>query len=315
MKIYNKYINMEIYLPIAEIPVNILIILSIGFIGGILSGVFGIGGGFIATPLLIFAGIAPTVAVATSACQIVASSFSAFMSHLKRGNVDFKIGGLFIIGGFFGSSVGVYIFRMLKNYGHIDIVISLCYIVVLGCIGFFMAIESFSTSFLSAKKNNNSKLSKLKSKFFGKLPYKIYFPKSDITISIFVPIIASFIAGILVSIMGIGGGFIVIPTLVYIIGVPASIVIGTSLFQVIFVTSNVTILHSVTTQSVDILLALILLLASVIGAQIGFRVNSIIQAEKLRFLLALIMLAVVLKLVLGFVLEPANPFVTEIVFN
>ena len=300
---------MEIYLPIADIPINIFSLLFIGLTGGILSGVFGIGGGFIATPLLIFLGVTPPVAVASSANQIIASSFSAFTSHYKKKNIDFHMGTIFILGGLAGSSVGVWIFSYLKQYGQIDLVISLCYIVILGFIGISMAIESFS-SFTKPNSNKTSSFAKGKKAFFEKLPYKVYFEKSDLTISILVPALTSFFSGILVSIMGIGGGFLIVPALIYIIGMPASIVIGTSLFQVIFITANVTFLHAVTTHSVDIVLATILFSASVIGAQLGIRIGTVVKAEKLRLLLALIILGVVTKLVMGFVIEPANPFST-----
>ncbi|MBT4989592.1 MAG: sulfite exporter TauE/SafE family protein [Rickettsiales bacterium] len=301
---------MEIYLPIADIPINIFMLLLIGLSGGILSGVFGIGGGFIATPLLIFLGITPPVAVASSANQIIASSFSAFLSHFRRKNIDFHMGTIFIIGGLAGSSIGVLIFKYLQQYGHIDLVITLCYIVVLGFIGISMAIESFS-SFFKNTTNQTSKFDKTKKRLFSKLPYQTYFAKSDLTISLLVPIVTSFFSGILVSLMGIGGGFLIVPALIYIIGMPAAIVIGTSLFQVIFITANVTLLHAITTHSVDIVLATILFSASVIGAQFGIKINSVIRAEKLRLLLALIIIAVVTKLVLGFIVKPLDPFSTN----
>jgi uncharacterized membrane protein YfcA len=220
------------------------------------------------------------------------------------------MGTIFIFGGLAGSSVGVWLFSYLKQYGQIDLVISLCYIVILGFIGISMAIESFS-NFTKTNKNHDSKFSKNKQAFFDKLPYKIYFEKSELEISVLVPVLTSFFSGILVSLMGIGGGFLIVPALIYIIGMPASIVIGTSLFQVIFITANVTFLHAVTTHSVDIVLATILFSASVIGAQLGIRIGSVIKAEKLRLFLALIILAVVSKLVMGFVIEPSNPFSTS----
>ncbi|MBL6785130.1 MAG: sulfite exporter TauE/SafE family protein [Rickettsiales bacterium] len=301
---------MEIYLPIADIPINIFTLLLIGLSGGILSGVFGIGGGFIATPLLIFLGVTPPVAVASSANQIIASSFSAFTSHFKRKNIDFHMGTIFIIGGLAGSSVGIILFKYLQQYGQIDLVISLCYIVILGFIGISMAIESLG-SFKNNAGKKTSRFEKNKQKLFAKLPYQTYFVKSDLTISLVVPIVTSFFSGILVSLMGIGGGFLIVPALIYIIGMPAAIVIGTSLFQVIFITANVTLLHAVTTYSVDIVLATILFSASVIGAQFGIKIGTIVKAEKLRLLLALIILSVVTKLILGFVIEPLDPFSTN----
>ena len=296
---------MEIYLPIADIPINILLLLLAGFFAGILSGLFGIGGGFIMTPLLIFMGVGPAVAVASSANQIVASSFSGFIAHARRKNVDFKMGYILIIGGFFGSTIGIWIFKILKNYGQIDMVISLSYILILGLIGSSMAYESFRTILqIKSEKKSTTK----KELLFAKLPYKIYFPKSQLEISVLVPIIVSILAGMLVSIMGIGGGFVMIPAMIYILGMPTSVVIGTSLFQVIFVTANVTVLHAVTTQSVDIVLAGILLTSSVIGAQFGTRVGLYVAADKLRAVLALIILLVVFRLVTNFFIEPDNLF-------
>lgn len=296
---------MEIYLPIAEMPINILLLLMAGFVAGILSGLFGIGGGFIMTPLLIFMGVSPAVSVASSANQIIASSFSGFITHARRKNVDFKMGYILIAGGFIGSSFGVLIFKWLKNFGQIDLVISLSYIVILGSIGLSMGIESIR-SMLNIKPNKTN--FSRKDKIFSKLPFKVKFPRSKLEISIIIPTIVSILAGILVSIMGIGGGFIMIPAMIYIIGMPTSIVVGTSLFQVIFVTSNVTILHSITTNSVDIILAGILLASSVIGAQLGTRIGVYFPADKLRALLSLMVLAVVSRLTYGFLVEPTNPF-------
>lgn len=296
---------MEIYLPIAGIPINVFLLLLVGFFAGILSGLFGIGGGFIMTPLLMFMGISPAIAVASSANQIVASSFSGFIAHCRRHNVDFKMGYILIIGGFIGSTFGVWLFKILKNFGQIDIVISLLYVLILGTIGISMAYESFRTIF---NIQGNQKLSQKKEVLFGKLPYKIYFPRSDLEVSVIVPIIVSLFSGVLVSIMGIGGGFIMIPAMIYIIGMPTNVVIGTSLFQVIFVTSNVTILHAVTTQSVDIILAGILLTSSVMGAQFGIKVGLFVSAEKLRAVLALMIIVVVARLAAGFFIEPNNLF-------
>lgn len=296
---------MEIYLPIAGIPINIFLLLLVGFLAGTLSGLFGIGGGFIMTPLLIFMGIAPAIAVASSANQIIASSFSGFIAHCRRKNVDFKMGYILIIGGFFGSTIGIWLFKLLKEFGQIDIVISSLYILILGTIGISMAYESFRTIL---KIKGNQKLSRKKEVLFGKMPYKIYFPRSNLEVSVIVPIIVSLFAGVLVSIMGIGGGFIMIPAMIYIIGMPTNVVIGTSLFQVIFVTSNVTILHAITTQSVDVVLAGILLTSSVIGAQLGTKIGIYVPAEKLRAVLALMIIIVVARLAAGFFIEPENLF-------
>ncbi len=296
---------MEIYLPIADIPLNVFFLLFAGFFAGILSGLFGIGGGFIMTPMLIFMGVSPAIAVASSANQIVASSYSGFAAHARRNNVDFKMGNVLMLGGFIGSTLGVWIFSTLQNFGQLDLVISLSYIIILGTIGTSMAYESFRAIFKI--KSKVKKISK-KDQFFKKLPFKVKFPKSELEVSILVPILVSIGAGILVSIMGIGGGFLMIPAMIYILGMPTAVVVGTSLYQVIFVTSNVTFLHAYTTQSVDIVLAGILLASSVIGAQFGTKYGTLVPAEKLRAVLALMVLAMVIKLILGFVIAPDNPF-------
>ena len=296
---------MEIYLPIAGIPINILLLLVVGFFAGVLSGLFGIGGGFIMTPLLIFMGVSPAVSVASSANQIVATSVSGFIAHARRKTVDFHMGFILIIGGFIGSSFGIWLFKILKNFGKIDLVISLSYILILGFIGFSMAYESIR-KVLNIKTKHIYKSKKVR--LLEKMPCKVYFTKSDIKISLFVPILVSILSGILVSIMGIGGGFIMIPAMIYILGMPTNIVIGTSLLQVIFVTANVTILHALTTHSVDIILAGILLTSSVIGAQFGTRMGVLISAEKLRVLLALIVLCVLTRLVAGFFIQPESLF-------
>lgn len=297
---------MEIYLPIAELPINIFVLLSIGFVAGILAGLFGIGGGFIMTPMLIFLGVPSTVAVATSTSQIVASSFSAFLSHKRRKNVDFQIGTVLIIGGIIGSSIGIYIFKILQSIGQIDLAISLSYILILGGIGITMAYESTLAILNKTANKENSKKESLLKRSLKKLPYQKHFSYSNITISIITPITISIFTGILVSIMGIGGGFVMIPAMIYLIGMPTSIAIGTSLFQSVIITSNATILHAINTQTVDIILGGILLTSSVIGAQIGSHLGVRIPAEKLRLLLALIVLAVAFKLVLGFLITPSN---------
>ncbi|MEM7616987.1 MAG: sulfite exporter TauE/SafE family protein [Pseudomonadota bacterium] len=293
---------MQIYLPIAEIPVDIFTLLALGIITGILSGMFGVGGGFLMTPLLIFIGISPAVAVSSSANQIMAASFSGFLAHWRRNNVDFEIGILLLIGGIIGSSIGVWLFAILKNIGQIDLLISLTYVVFLGGVGYFMIIESTRSIFA---KDKISKKKSVEENIFYKIPYfKRHFVRSDIHISALLPLITGFIAGMLVSIMGIGGGFIMIPAMIYILGMPTSIVIGTSLFQIIFTTANVTLLQALSTQTVDIVLSFILLVGSVIGAQIGTKIGLKLKAEHLRVMLAIMVLIVAFKLGLGLIIEP-----------
>lgn len=303
---------MQIYLPIAEIPVDIFVILLLGTITGILSGMFGVGGGFLMTPLLIFIGIPPAVAVSSSANQIMAASFSGFLSHWRRANVDFKIGVLLLIGGLFGSSIGVWLFALLKSLGQIDLVISLTYVIFLGSVGSFMAIESIKALF-KVKKGITSK--DKKPNFFHTipLPFIMDFPRSKLRISALLPAFIGFFAGILVSLMGIGGGFIMIPAMIYILGMPTSVVIGTSLFQIIFITANVTMLQAINTQTVDVVLAFLLLLGSVVGAQVGTRIGLKLQAEQLRILLSILVLLVTFKLGLDLFIEPDNHYEVIIV--
>lgn len=295
---------MQVYLPIAELSVDVLTILMLGGITGILSGMFGIGGGFLTTPMLIFIGVPPPVAVATSSNQIIAASISGFMTHWRRGNVDFKMGGLLLAGGLVGSGVGVWLFTLLKRVGQIDLVISLCYVGFLSLIGAMMLAESLKaiSGASKPKKKTFGKLSK--QKFFAFLPFKVTFTQSQLRMSALVPVIIGMLVGVLVSLMGVGGGFFMIPAMIYILGMPASMVVGTSLFQVTFVSANVTFLHAINTHTVDIMLALLLLIGASIGAQIGIRLGGKIRTEYLRVLLAVILLGVALKLGMNLLTQP-----------
>ncbi|PIR38477.1 MAG: permease [Alphaproteobacteria bacterium CG11_big_fil_rev_8_21_14_0_20_39_49] len=304
---------MYIYLPIAEMPVNIFLILFLGGITGVLSGMFGVGGGFLMTPLLMLIGIPPAVAVSSSANQIIAASFSGFLAHLRRANVDIKMGIVIIIGGFIGSSVGVSIFAFLQGIGQIDLAISLCYVIFLGTIGTMMAKESITV--ILAKRRGDTVMPRKRQNWLTglPLPFKMEFKRSDLKISILLPIFIGMFTGILVSLMGIGGGFVMIPAMIYILGMPTSVVIGTSLFIIIFITANVTILQSVTTHTVDVVLAMLMLTSSVIGAQFGTRIGLKMPAEQLRAILAIMVLAVVIKLAIGLFIAPNNPYTIAII--
>ncbi len=297
---------MQIYLPIAELPVNIFVILLLGALSGLLSGMFGIGGGFLTTPLLMFIGVPPAVAVASSANQIIATSVSGFIAHFRRKNVDIKMGLTLLVGGFIGSSLGVWVFSLLQAWGQIDLVISLSYVFLLGTIGTMMGIESSRKIFgakryVAAKKKENWLRSL-------PLPWKTHFPRSNIELSILLPLFIGVFAGILVSVMGVGGGFVMVPAMIYILGMPTSVVVGTSLFQIIFVTCNVTLLHAMNTHTVDVILALLLLTSSVIGVQFGTRLGMKLPSEHLRGLLSLLVLCVVLKLAFDLFVTPSNPY-------
>jgi uncharacterized membrane protein YfcA len=300
---------MHIYLPIAEMPVDVFLILLLGGIAGLLSGMFGVGGGFLMTPLLIFIGIPPAVAVSSSANQIIAASFSGFMAHWRRDNVDFKMGGFLLLGGLLGSTVGVGIFALLKSVGQIDLVISLTYVIFLGGIGSLMAIESFRTNWQNSPHRKTLPIprkSKINRFHELPLPWVMEFPRSGLTISACLPTAIGFGIGILVSIMGVGGGFVMIPAMLYVLGMPTSVVIGTSLFQIVFITANVTLLQAINTHTVDVVLATLLLASSVVGAQVGTRWGLKLASEQIRALLAVMVLGVALKLAVGLVLTPDN---------
>ncbi len=299
---------MNIYLPIAEMSVNIFLILGLGGITGVLSGMFGVGGGFLMTPLLIFIGVPPSVSVATVANQIIASSVSGFLAHWRRDNVDFKIGWYLLGGGMVGSSLGVMLFRWLKQLGYVDLLISVVYVAFLGGIGAMMAAESLRTILKAPKKTQLVE----KVPLAKRLPFKVHFPKSKLTISAIMPLVIGFFVGVMVSLMGIGGGFFLIPAMIYLLGMPTSVVIGTSLFQIIFITANVTLWQAITTQTVDILLAVLLLSGSVVGAQFGTRIGSKLPAEYLRMLLAVLVLGVATKLAFGLFTAPDDVFTVSV---
>lgn len=300
---------MNIYLPIAEMSVNLFVILGLGGVAGLLSGMFGVGGGFLLTPFLIFIGVPPTVSVATSANQIIASSVSGFLAHWRRDNVDFKMGGFLLAGGIVGSTLGVSLFRWLTQIGQIDIIISLFYVIFLGAIGTVMAGETICSVFNIARPTTANPQPKLASR----LPWQVEFPRSKLTVSALLPIAIGLVIGVMVSLMGIGGGFLLIPAMIYILGMPTTAVIGTSLFQMIFITANVTFLQAITTQTVDIVLAVLLLTGSVVGAQFGTKIGAKLPASRLRALLAALVLVVAAKMALGLFATPENIFSVDII--
>ncbi len=302
---------MNIYLPIAEISINIFLILGLGGAVGMLSGIFGVGGGFLMTPLLIFLGVPAAVAVGTEANQIVAASVSGVLAHWRRGNVDIKMGTILLAGGLVGSTIGVAIFASLRELGQIDLAIKLSFIVFLGIIGGLMLIESGRTIWRTRRPGGARRRLHQHYWIHG-LPFKMRFRKSKLYISALLPFSVGLFVGVLSAIMGVGGGFIMVPAMIYILGMPTSVVVGTSLFQIIFVTANVTFLQSVQTQTVDIVLAGLLLIGGVIGAQFGTRIGAHLKGEQLRGLLALIVLAVCLKLVWDVVITPEDLFSLEI---
>ena len=303
---------MSIYLPIAEKNINIFLIVFIGMAVGALSGLFGVGGGFLMTPLLIFLGIPPVVAVGTEAPHVLASSVSGVIAHWRKKSVDFKMGFFLLAGGLVGSTIGVNIFKILRTYGQIDIVIQILFVLFLGIIGFSMAFESARTTIKSYRTTSSIRTKLHQHSWIHGLPFKVRFRRSKLYISALPPIIIGFIVGILSAMMGVGGGFIIIPAMVYILGMPTSVVVGTSLFQIIFVTANSTFFQAYLNQTVDIVLAALMILGGVIGAQIGVRIGSRLKAEYLRGLLAILVLAVCAKLFTDLVLQPNDLFSTQV---
>ena len=298
----------SIYLPIAEINVNILLIITIGMVVGGLSGLFGVGGGFLMTPLLIFLGIPPIVAVGTEAPHVLASSVSGVIAHWRRKNVDFKMGFFLLIGGVIGSTAGVNLFKILNQFGQIDIVIQMLFLIFLGFIGFSMAFESAKTTITKYRTTSSIRTKLHQHSWIHGLPFKIRFHRSKLYISAIPPIFIGFVVGVLSAMMGVGGGFIMIPAMVYILGMSTNVVVGTSLFQIIFVTANSTFFQSYLNQTVDIVLASLMIVGGVIGAQIGARLGNKLKAEYLRGILAILVLTVCAKIFTDLTLTPINLF-------
>ena len=299
---------MSIYLPIAEMNVNIFLIIFIGMSIGILSGIFGVGGGFLMTPLLIFLGIPPVVAVGSEAPHVLATSVSGVIAHWRKKNVDIKMGIFLLTGGLVGSTVGVNLFNYLKNYGQIDLVIQLLFVFFLGFVGFSMAFESARTT-IKQYRSRSSKRKKLhQHSWFHGLPFKVRFHRSKLYISAIPPVLIGFVVGVMSAMMGVGGGFIMIPAMVYILGMPTSVVVGTSLFQIIFVTANATFFQSYINYNVDVVLSALMIFGGVIGAQIGVILGSRLKAEYLRGILAILVLAVCGKIFTDLVLQPSDLF-------
>ena len=298
---------MQIYLPIAEVSVNAYLLLGLGGIVGVLSGMFGVGGGFLMTPLLFFIGIPPAVAVATGTNQIVASSFSGVLAHLRRKTVDLRMGTVLLGGGMIGAGMGVMIFNYLKALGQVDLLVTLFYVFFLGIIGTLMFVESLNAIRKARKAGSGSSSAKRRHRnWVHVLPFKMRFRTSGLYISVIPPVLIGVSVGVLTAIMGVGGGFIMVPAMIYLLGMPTKVVIGTSLFQIIFVTAFTMMLHAITNQTVDVILGVLLLLGGVIGAQVGARIGVKLRAEQLRILLAILVLAVCGKLALDLLLMPGE---------
>ncbi|MFZ4125756.1 MAG: sulfite exporter TauE/SafE family protein [Rickettsiales bacterium] len=301
---------MQVYLPIAEISANVFELVALGGVTGVMAGLFGIGGGFLLTPILMFMGVAPAVAVATSANQIIASSFSGYLNHLKHKRVDVLMGNHLVAGGMIGAALGIILFKALSRAGQIDLIITLLYVTILILIGVLMAREGWL--YHQGRKRDIAE-DEILFPLLEKLPFRRLFPRSEVTHSILLPIGMGILTGLLVALMGIGGGFIMLPMMLYVLRMPPSVVVGTSLYHMTFTTSFTTLLHAVTTQTVDVVLALLLLLGSVVGAQWGARLTHRLPVHYLRALLALILFAVALRLGYGLFVTPSEIFTLTVI--
>jgi uncharacterized membrane protein YfcA len=302
---------MDIYLPIAGQSVNALLIIALGFLVGLLSGMFGVGGGFLTTPLLIFYGIPPTVAVASAATQITGASVSGVMVHMRRGGVDMKMGSVMIVGGLLGSFVGAAMFRALQSSGQIDVVIGLLYVLILGSIGFLMLKDSLVALGYLGSSERAAPRSRRHNRWVASLPLRWRFYSSGLYLSPVAPLALGFLSGVLTVFLGIGGGFILVPAMIYLLGMPARIVVGTSLVMVLAVSAATTMVHSLTTRAVDIVLAGLLLVGGVVGAQYGAVLTTRLKPDYLRLALSVVILLVGLRMFLGLFWRPDEIFSIE----
>lgn len=297
-----------IYLPIAQHSVALPVVIGLGFVVGLLSGLFGVGGGFLMTPLLITIGIPPTVAAASDSNQIVGASTSGTLAHYRMGNVDFKMGILLLIGGVIGGTVGVQVIKILRHMGNADFLIQITYVLMLGFVGVYMFLESLQGLKKQKVRQPVVKTSRKESSYarmMRKLPWQTRFVKSGVELSILMPLILGVFVGILAAIMGVGGGFIMVPVMVYLLRMPMHVVVGTSLFQILFTCINVTIMQARSNHTVDFVLALILLIGSTLGAQFGAKISKKLKGDQLKIILASLVLIVMVKMLLGLLIEPS----------
>jgi uncharacterized membrane protein YfcA len=301
----------DIYLPIAGLSVNALVIVALGGVVGLLTGMIGVGGGFLTTPILIFYGIPPSVAVASATTQITGTSVSGVLAHRRRKGVDYRMGAVIIVGGLVGALAGGALFRLLQNSGQIDTVIAILYVLLLGSIGVLMAREA-ATALDILKPRPGKKPARRHNPLIAALPGRWRFYRSGLFISPLAPLLLGLVAGMLTVLLGVGGGFIVVPAMIYLLGMSAQVVVGTSLLQILFVTAATTLIHATTTKSVDIVLAGLLLLGSVIGAQFGARFAAKAKPELLRMFLAIIILAVAVRMAIGLGWQPEEIYTMQV---
>ncbi|WP_340119611.1 sulfite exporter TauE/SafE family protein [Pelagibius sp. 7325] len=299
---------MEIYLPIAGLSEDLFLILGLGAGIGLLSGMFGVGGGFLLTPLLMQIGIPPAVAVATAANQVAGASVSGCIAHWQRRNVDIKMGLILLAGGFAGSTAGIWLFGVLSALGQIELTISLCYVILLGALGTLMFVDALNMYLRQRRTGKPVGRGAHRHTWIHRLPWKMRFRRSRLYISALVPLGVGFCVGVLSAIMGVGGGFVMVPAMIYLIGMPTSVVVGTSLFQIIFVSANVTILQAATNQTVDAVLAILLLVGGTIGAQMGARLGARLRTEQLRILLALMVLGMAIDVAFDLTATPEDVY-------
>ncbi|RVT42203.1 sulfite exporter TauE/SafE family protein [Sphingobium algorifonticola] len=303
---------MDIYLPIANLSVNALVIIGLGGIVGVLSGMFGVGGGFLTTPLLIFYGIPPTVAAASAATQVTGASVSGVFTHLSRKTVDIQMGWVMVVGGIIGALIGAGLFRLLQQLGQIDTVIAVLYVLMLGSIGSLMARESIQSLIAMRTGARPPARKRRHHPLVAALPMRWRFYRSGLYISPLAPLLLGVATGILTMLLGVGGGFIMVPAMLYLLGMTTQVVVGTSLFQILFVTMATTMVHSLTTKAVDLVLALLLLIGSVVGAQVGMRISMAARPEYLRIILAFIVLVIAIRMALGLGWRPDEIYTVQL---
>lgn len=299
---------MQLYLPIAELPLNLFLLLGMGGAIGFISGMFGVGGGFLLTPLLIFVGVPAPVAVATSSVHIAASSVTGSLTYWRRQALDVKLGVVLVIGGLIGTLAGVMFFNQMRRLGHLDLIITLSYVTLLMSVGCLMFVESIGAMLERRRGRNTALRQPGEHRWYERLPFTMRFPRSKISTSVIPLLVLGGVIGFIGTVLGIGGGFLVVPALIYLFRVPTAVVVGTSLFQILFTMIVATFLHATISQAVDVLLALTLVVGGVVGAQFGARTGQSLKGEHFRILLALLILAVGIRFALDIVGEPSEPY-------